>query len=96
VLIESQWEDAESDAGAGSIRLRAWGQNAETLLDPLLETLKSLPVGPPQEIKRLNLREWRESKRSKRLSIRLIPLIRKCLRVSRTTRFSAPPFAFLG
>jgi hypothetical protein len=24
------------------------------------------------------------------------PLIRKCLRVSRTTRFSAPPFAFLG
>jgi hypothetical protein len=24
------------------------------------------------------------------------PLIRKCLRLSRTTRFSAPPFAFLG
>jgi hypothetical protein len=24
------------------------------------------------------------------------PLIHKCLRVSRTTRFSAPPFAFLG
>jgi hypothetical protein len=24
------------------------------------------------------------------------PLIRKCLRVSRTTRFLAPPFAFLG
>jgi internalin A len=52
VLIESQWDNAESEAGAGSIRLRAWGENAETLLDPLLEALQKLPVGQPPEIKR--------------------------------------------
>jgi hypothetical protein len=52
VLIESQWEDAESEACAGSIRLRAWGGNAETLLDPLLESLQKLPVGQPPDIKR--------------------------------------------
>jgi hypothetical protein len=52
VLIESQWDDAKSEAGAGSIRLSAWGENAETLLDPLLEALKSLPIGQPPEIKR--------------------------------------------
>jgi GTPase SAR1 family protein/pimeloyl-ACP methyl ester carboxylesterase len=52
VLIESQWQDAESEAGGGSIRLRAWGENAETLIDPLLETLQKLPVGQSPEIKR--------------------------------------------
>ncbi len=52
VLIESQWEDAESEFGTGSIRLRAWGENAESLIDPLLETLQSLPVSQPPEIKR--------------------------------------------
>ncbi len=52
VLIESQWDDAESEAGAGSIRLRAWGENAESLIDPLLEALQSLPIGQPPEIKR--------------------------------------------
>jgi TIR domain len=41
-----------SEAGAGSIRLRAWGQNAESLIDPLLETLQSLPIGQRPEIKR--------------------------------------------
>jgi hypothetical protein len=52
VLIESQWDDAESEAGAGSIRLRAWGENAERLIDPLLVTLQKLPIGQPPEINR--------------------------------------------
>jgi internalin A len=52
VLIEGRWDDAGSEAGAGSIRLRAWGENAETLIDPLLEALQTLPVGQPPEIKR--------------------------------------------
>jgi hypothetical protein len=52
VLIEGLWEDTEREADAGSIRLRAWGENAETLLDPLLEALKSLPVGQPPEVNR--------------------------------------------
>jgi internalin A len=52
VLIESQWEDTESESGAGTIRLRAWGDNAESLIDPLLETLQKLPIGQPPEIKR--------------------------------------------
>jgi hypothetical protein len=52
VLIKGLWEDAESEAGAGSIRLRAWGENAESLLDPLLGVLQKLPVGQPPEIKR--------------------------------------------
>jgi internalin A len=32
VLIESQWDDAASEAGAGDIRFRAWGENAARLL----------------------------------------------------------------
>ena len=54
VLIESKWEDAASEAGAGDILLRAWGENAENLIDPLLETLRKLPVGQPPEIKRIH------------------------------------------
>jgi hypothetical protein len=52
VLIEGRWDDAASEAGAGSIRLRAWGENAENLIDPFLEALQSLPIGQPPEIKR--------------------------------------------
>ena len=37
---------------AGSIRLRAWGENAESLIDPLIEVLQSLPIGQPPEVKR--------------------------------------------
>jgi hypothetical protein len=51
VLIEGRWDDAESAAGAGSIRLRAWGENAESLINPLLEALQSLPIGQRPEIK---------------------------------------------
>jgi internalin A len=50
VLIESRWEDAASEAGAGDIRFRAWGENAERLIDPLLEELRKLPVGQPPKI----------------------------------------------
>jgi internalin A len=52
VLIDGLWDDAESEAGAGTIRLRAWGENAEKLIDPFLEALQSLPIGQPPEIKR--------------------------------------------
>jgi TIR domain len=45
--------DAESESGAGTIRLRAWGENAESLIDPMLEALQKLPVGQPPEIKRI-------------------------------------------
>jgi internalin A len=51
VLIESQWEDAASQAGAGDIRFRAWGERAEDLIEQLLRTLQTLPVGQPPEIK---------------------------------------------
>jgi internalin A len=50
VLIESRWDDAESEAGAGDIRLRAWGERADHLVYKLLKTLESLPVGQPPEI----------------------------------------------
>jgi internalin A len=52
VLIESKWDDAASEAGAGDIRFRAWGANAESLIDLVLEELRKLPVGQPPEIKR--------------------------------------------
>jgi internalin A len=52
VLIEGQWQDPEREAGPGTIRFRAWGQNAESLIDPLLAALQSLPIGQPPKIKR--------------------------------------------
>jgi len=53
VLIDSQWKDAANETGPGTIHFRAWGQNAESLIDPLLEALRKLPVGQPSEIKRI-------------------------------------------
>jgi internalin A len=50
VLIESQWEDAASEAGAGKIRFRAWGKNAVSLIDPLLDPLRKLRVGQAPKI----------------------------------------------
>jgi internalin A len=46
VLIKA----AESESGAGTICLRAWGENAEGLIDPLLEALRGLPVGQAPKI----------------------------------------------
>jgi internalin A len=51
VLIEGLWNDPATETGSGSIRLRAWGANADRLMDPLLEALRKLPVGRPPEIK---------------------------------------------
>ena len=51
VLIESQWDDSASEAGAGEIRFRAWGERADDLIEQLLWTLQTLPVGQPPEIK---------------------------------------------
>jgi internalin A len=49
VLIESRWEDS-GEAGAGAIRLRAWGKNAESLIDLVLDPLRKLPVGQAPKI----------------------------------------------
>jgi internalin A len=54
VLIESQWEDAASEAGAGDIWFRAWGENAESLIDLVLDSIRRLPVGQPPKIKRIH------------------------------------------
>ena len=73
VLIEGQWDDAESEAGAGSIRLRAWGENAESLIDPLLEALQRLPVGQPPEIKRTKAIAFHATARaSASITVRLV------------------------
>jgi internalin A len=49
VLIESIW-DAETHVGAGTIRLRAWGQTANNLVATLLQKLRSLSTGQAPEI----------------------------------------------
>jgi len=54
VLIESRWEDTESEFGAGTIRFRAWGVRASDLIEQLLQALESLPIGQPPEIKRIH------------------------------------------
>lgn len=50
VLIESRWDDADSEAGTGSIRLGTWDRNAESLIDRLLDPLRKLPVGQALKI----------------------------------------------
>jgi internalin A len=55
VLIEGRWDDAESESSAGTIRLQAWGENAEGLIDPLLEALRSLPVGQAPKIEQTRI-----------------------------------------
>jgi internalin A len=59
VLIESGWDDAASEAGSGTIRLRAWGENAERLIDLVLDALRKLPVGQApkiEQVKRIRVR----------------------------------------
>jgi internalin A len=51
VLIESQWDDAAIEAGAGNIRFRAWGERVDDLIEQLLRRLQTFPVGQPPEIK---------------------------------------------
>jgi internalin A len=49
-LVESQWADVASQSGEGSIRLRAWGERAGELIEPLLAELQKLPLGQPPEV----------------------------------------------
>jgi internalin A len=44
-LIESRWENAETEAGPGTIVLRAWGARAQALLEPLVEALDRVSMG---------------------------------------------------
>jgi internalin A len=82
VLIESQWEDAESEAGAGIIRLRAWGENAESLIDLLLEALRKLPVGQVPKI------EQTKTFRAHTISLSSAPVVR---RLAPTSPVAQPP-----
>jgi internalin A len=50
ILIESKWDDTASEAGAGEIRFRVWGENAEGLIDLVLEELQKLPIGQEPKI----------------------------------------------
>jgi len=71
VLIESQWEDAASEAGAGEIRFRAWGENAESLIDLVIDPLRKLPVGQAPKIeqtKRIRVQAFISSSASVGLS----------------------------
>ena len=49
-LIESNWDDTKSEIGAGAIRLRAWGEQANDLVKILLRALQNVPVGQAPEI----------------------------------------------
>jgi internalin A len=74
VLIESRWDSAASEAGAGTIRLRAWGERADELIESLLQALQSLPVGQPPEIQRTKtLGAHAVSLSSASVIIRLVP-----------------------
>jgi internalin A len=50
MLIESQWDDSKSETGPGKIRFQAWGDQANALVQPLLEALQTLPVGHPPDV----------------------------------------------
>jgi hypothetical protein len=40
VLIETRWDDAATEAGAGDIRFRAWGERADDLIEQLFGRCK--------------------------------------------------------
>jgi internalin A len=50
VLIESKWDDVKTEAGAGIIQFRAWGERASDLIESLLAELEKIPVGQPPQI----------------------------------------------
>jgi internalin A len=49
VLIESIWDDAASQAGVGTIRLRAWGQTANNLVEALFQELRNIRPAKPRK-----------------------------------------------
>jgi hypothetical protein len=64
------WIDATSEAGAGDIRFRAWGERADDLIEQLLQLLQTLPVGQPPEIKRFSQCHGRHQSRGRRFIVR--------------------------
>jgi internalin A len=44
-LIESRWENAETETGPGVIHFRAWGQRARALVEPLVKALDQVTMG---------------------------------------------------
>ena len=50
VLIESIWDDAASQAGAGTIRLRGWSKTANNLVEILLQELRNLSTSQAPKI----------------------------------------------
>jgi internalin A len=49
-LIESSWDDTNSETNAGAIRFRAWGEQANGLVSILFQALQNVPVGQAHEI----------------------------------------------
>jgi internalin A len=54
VLIEGQWEDAQTETGPGLIRFRVWGERPQKLIEPLVAELQRLQVGQTPHISRPN------------------------------------------
>ena len=44
-LIQSRWENSETETGPGVLEFRAWGPRARALLEPLVEALEQLATG---------------------------------------------------
>ena len=49
-LIETNWDDTTNQTGPGTIRVRAWGEGANDLVETLLQALQTLPIGRTPEI----------------------------------------------
>ncbi len=52
VLFESNRQFDETQPGAGTVTLKAWGPQPRELLEPLLEALLQIPVGQPPAIEK--------------------------------------------
>jgi hypothetical protein len=50
VLIDSSWDDAAIEAGAGEIQFRGWGQGANEMIRTLRNILGEMPIGSQPEL----------------------------------------------
>jgi internalin A len=50
VLVESEWEESAKQFGAGKIRFRAWGGQADELVAALQQELERMPLGQKAEL----------------------------------------------
>ena len=50
VLVESEWEEPAKQFGAGKIRFRAWGGQADELVAALQQELERMPLGQKAEL----------------------------------------------